>query len=217
MPVIAQLLGGSQVSVPKTHDQLMGLIAQRDELRNQLETMNDQRAQLADQVARQSSGVPGNLVGRLNALDKRIGETEANLVRADEYIAAAKAKGLDHQGVTTTAPEVKVNVPVDEMVPEFVFGTREPPWQERFAQTAAITVPLAAGTVILLGALLYWRISRSIRNQLSKLMAAQSGRLEELQRSIDTVAVEVERVSENQRFVTKLVGDKSPAPVVERR
>jgi hypothetical protein len=70
--------------------------------------------------------------------------------------------------------------------------------------------PIALATVVLLGATMYWWISRSVRNQLTKLVAMQSAKLEELQRSVDTVAVEVERVSENQRFVTKLVGDKQP-------
>jgi hypothetical protein len=79
------------------------------------------------------------------------------------------------------------------------------------------TVPITLASVLLLGAFLYWRVSRSMKQQFSQLIATQSGRLEELQRSIDTVAVEVERVSENQRFVTKMVGDKASPHAVERR
>ena len=67
---------------------------------------------------------------------------------------------------------------------------------------------MTVATVVLLGALLYWRISRSVKNQFSSLLAMQQSRLEEIQRSVDTVAVEIERVSENQRFVTKLVGER---------
>jgi hypothetical protein len=62
--------------------------------------------------------------------------------------------------------------------------------------------------VILIGAVMYWRISRTMKNQLNKLMGMQQTRLDELPCSVDTVAVEMERVSENQRLVTKLVGDR---------
>jgi hypothetical protein len=37
-------------------------------------------------------------------------------------------------------------------------------------------------------------------------MAAQ--RLEQLQQSVDTIAIEVERISESQRFVTKLLSEQ---------
>ena len=40
----------------------------------------------------------------------------------------------------------------------------------------------------------------------------QTGALIEMQRSLDSIAVEVERVSENQRYVTKLVGEKDKLP-----
>jgi len=36
-------------------------------------------------------------------------------------------------------------------------------------------------------------------------------RLEQLQQSVEAMAIEVERVSEGQRFVTKLMSDKRPA------
>ena len=34
-------------------------------------------------------------------------------------------------------------------------------------------------------------------------------RLEELQQAVDTIAIEVERISEGQRFVTKMLSDRS--------
>ncbi|PYO06599.1 MAG: hypothetical protein DMD30_12395, partial [Gemmatimonadetes bacterium] len=39
-------------------------------------------------------------------------------------------------------------------------------------------------------------------------------RLERLEASVDAIAVEIERVSEGQRFVTKLLSGAQPAPVL---
>lgn len=42
-------------------------------------------------------------------------------------------------------------------------------------------------------------------------------RLERLEQAVDTIALEVERISEGQRFLTKLLTDKSAAPVAVDR
>jgi len=39
-----------------------------------------------------------------------------------------------------------------------------------------------------------------------------SARLERMEQAIDSIAVEVERISEGQRFTTKLLTDRVPAP-----
>jgi hypothetical protein len=40
-----------------------------------------------------------------------------------------------------------------------------------------------------------------------------SARLERMEQAIDSIAVEVERISEGQRFTTKLLAERSGAPV----
>jgi len=39
-----------------------------------------------------------------------------------------------------------------------------------------------------------------------------SGRLERMEQALDTIAVEVERISEAQRFTTKLLAERNNAP-----
>ena len=39
-----------------------------------------------------------------------------------------------------------------------------------------------------------------------------TNRLERLDNAVDTISVEVERISENQRFTTKLLSERAPAP-----
>jgi hypothetical protein len=222
---LPQLLGGNQIAAPKNRAELEAISERRDELREQLQSLNDRRRELADQVARTGTDDPvvrAGPVARLKALDARIGLMEADIERSDRLITEAMAKGIANDRMPGM-PEVHVINPPPAMEappslpgPGFIW-TSEVPWQDRLGATLATTLPITLATVVLLGALLYWRVSRSVRNQLNKIQATQTGALLELQRSVDAIAVEVERVSENQRFVTRLVGEKPPAQVPERR
>ena len=46
---------------------------------------------------------------------------------------------------------------------------------------------------------------------------ALTDRLERMERAIDTIAVEIERVSEAQRFVTKVLAERKAPPAVPER
>jgi hypothetical protein len=206
VPPIAQ-----QISAPTTRSELKSLIARRDELQTQLQSLMDRRPQLASEVAAHYANSPVTEAPRqmLKALDADIKRVDASLRTANEYIEAAKATGLGSEEVGSSF-KIFTDVGVPTPPPPIVFS--EPPWQVRLGNLASTTLPITLAGVVLVGALLYWRISRSMKNQLTRIMSMQSGRLEELQRSIDTVAVEVERVSENQRFVTKLAAHEPAIP-----
>ena len=206
--MIPQLLGSTQVQAPKTASELAALIARRDELNSQLETLTEQRTDVARQIDNLggSAEMRAGPMARLRMLDDRIGRITAEVQTSDELIAAAKAKGLETEGA-----HIVVTPPSPPDVPSFIWTSgQDMPWRERILDSLETTGPIALVTVVLLGAAMYWWISRSVRGQLTKLVAMQSAKLEELQRSVDSVAVEVERVSENQRYVTKLVGGKTP-------
>jgi transposase len=48
----------------------------------------------------------------------------------------------------------------------------------------------------------------------SQIPSDVSGRLERMERAIDAIAVEVERISEGQRFTTKLLSERNNAPAL---
>jgi hypothetical protein len=210
----------SQIAVPKTAQELARLIERRDELRDQLEEANEQRAELAGNVSRIGPSEPAVRAGplaRLQAADERIVKLSRDLQLADDAILEAKSKGVTAQGENHT--EVYVGAPTPPGFPNPIifgpdFGTHQPTWRERALDSLQVTGPITLLSVLLVGAMIYWRLSRSMRNQINRLQATQTGALMQLQQSLDSVAVEIERVSENQRFVTKLVGEKQPA---ERR
>ena len=66
----------------------------------------------------------------------------------------------------------------------------------------------AAGFVII--GFVAWRYA--IRRLEQRLMGKGTRAVDvlKLQQSVDSIAVEVERISENQRYVTKLLGEKAP-------
>ena len=75
-----------------------------------------------------------------------------------------------------------------------------------------------SGTVIILTSLVIWW-SRKRQQAVLPPDSLQriEARLSEMQQSIDTVAVEVERISEAQRFTTKLLSEQGPGEAIHAR
>ena len=80
--------------------------------------------------------------------------------------------------------------------------------------------PLHAGVHVLLGVVgLYltwrlspWRIIDRTSHADADLPAAQVDRLSQLEQSVDAVALEVERIGESQRYMTKVLTEKDQPP-----
>jgi len=70
------------------------------------------------------------------------------------------------------------------------------------ASLSAITVALVRGV--------------SIKPKHGKVSDAQSLQLEQLQQSVDAIAVEVERIAEAQRFSAKLLADRAEPAAITR-
>jgi hypothetical protein len=71
---------------------------------------------------------------------------------------------------------------------------------------------IGQGVTFLLLLFLLWRgLRQRVSASFARLAPEDTHRLEQLQRSVDVMAVEVERISEGQRFVSKLLNDQSSA------
>jgi|SRR5215831_16835189 len=66
-----------------------------------------------------------------------------------------------------------------------------------------VLMPLAFGIV--------WRLVRGPRDTSQVNDPAANARLDRLEQSMDAIAIEIERISEGQRFVTKILTDR-PGP-----
>jgi hypothetical protein len=79
-----------------------------------------------------------------------------------------------------------------------------------FAQVMTVIVMSVAAFVgIGLGARVLWRMGS--RKQPRELPAADNDRMERLEAAVDAIAIEVERISESQRFSVSLLADRLPA------
>jgi hypothetical protein len=87
----------------------------------------------------------------------------------------------------------------NQMIPEVV----------TFAQVSAIIVGLV-GSLTWIGVLATRSIHRTTRQVLPPAEQVDE-RLERLQQSVDTLAVEVERIAEAQRFTAKLLAERTDA------
>ena len=90
--------------------------------------------------------------------------------------------------------------------------------------TAPSDLVAMLGTFTIMGVVLYPLMRALARRIESKsqapatLPAATDARLERMEQAIEAVAVEVERISEAQRFTTKLLADRTgPTPASEVR
>jgi hypothetical protein len=79
----------------------------------------------------------------------------------------------------------------------------------KFAQMAGIFITMCAAlAVIMLGFNVATRLVRRVSSQLPA-PRFDDQRLARLEQAVDAIAIEVERVSESQRFISKLLGERS--------
>jgi hypothetical protein len=119
-------------------------------------------------------------------LDARIVQIESEIDRTGQLIAQAPGRLL----ATSEAPNFQVG--------------GGPP-MDITAMFAIVTVFVLAPLAIALARNLWKRGSRPPAPVIDKETAE---RLRRLEQSIDSIAVEVERISEGQRFVTKLMSER---------
>jgi hypothetical protein len=140
---------------------------------------------------------------RIKTLDARTARIDDELNAIDDAINAALARGAVRgpsgfeqliQGMrgTPTAP------------PTFQF--------QRGSNDLLVKVMIGQGIGFLLLAFLLWRgLRRRVSGSFARLAPEDSNRIDQLQRSVDVMAVEVERISEGQRYVAKIMGEQSSA------
>lgn len=157
--------------------------AQRRELGHQLEQLESKRGELSRERQRQvTNGNPEAATGidsRIAEIDKRIADVDKQIAAADVQVARAAAI----PGAVQPDEPPQRNGPPDEV----------------FAIPIVFTI-FVLFPIALAYARRIWR--RSTPTEM-KMPAEWGDRMSRLEQNLDTIAVEVERVSEGQRFMTK--------------
>lgn len=185
------------MKAPQNRAELDALVAQRDVIQKQLRDMEARRTELAAR-----SGTNQQEINRrIQALDARIDATEAQLVEADRLIRNAVGNPAISGEQTSSAP---VAAPVG--------GVLVPPANPvDVGSLISRTLIVEGATLLLLGAIGWVFAVRRLERRFRTMFAANPSTTSQLQQSVDAIAIEVERISENQRFVTKLLNDRGLA------
>jgi hypothetical protein len=163
--------------------------AEREELGNQLERLEDKRRSLVGQLDEAGSAtVKSGLETRIGDLDKRIADMEKQISTADANVA--KSAAVPGAVPVTPPPPFRSDPPAAPFVLSGLF----------------IVVCLLPLSVALARRL--WRRGTAAVVAFPQELA---DRLNRLDQSVDSIAVEVERIGEGQRFVTRLLSDNGRA------
>jgi hypothetical protein len=197
----------------QTRAELDALARSREELTNQLERVTEQRGELAQQrlnaEARAEHASNPALDRRLireyeqqiASLGDRSAQLQQQIAQADEAIANAVARGV--------GGETRVDQPVTSVISipgGGDFSGREALLRQRYE---SMMVAEAAGLIlacVVVGRLLWRRAQRRTAALFASATDVNSMRV-----AIDAIAVEVERISENQRYATKLLQERAEA------
>ena len=185
------------LTVPRTSEEVQGLLSRRDELSSQLSSVTSRRNSLSEQVRSAPDGASRTgLEARIRLLDQRILQLETDIAGVGQQLAAA---------------------PGDLVA----FMENRPPsggGGDDFGEGLAGGV---FGTVFFFGlvyAVQRWRRRKhpKVAGAPANLLTDSAQRLERVEHAIEAIALEVERVGEGQRFVTKLLAESPERQHVER-
>lgn len=182
------------IGIPTTRAELAAIRARRSELSSQLISASNRREELSAQLRTATS--PADRAGieqRIAVLDQRIVQLESDIASTGRLLTGAPA------GVLVSSRE-------QELFGGFASG-------EVLAFAIVLTIfvlaPLAVGA-----ARMMWK--RAAANPVRHMVPPETaGRLERIEQAVEAIAVEVERVSEGQRFVTRLMSEAKIAPAGE--
>lgn len=174
------------IQIPKTQREVDALVSRRNELSDQISSVSRRRSSLVSEIRTAPDGVGrSGLEDRVRLLDQRILQLERDLGTTGEQLAAAPGDLVSFSERTSNQ-----SPPADDFESGLATG--------------------GVSTLMVLGAVYAWRRFRRKRNRTEprpQLASDSNDRLERLEHGVDAIAIEVERISEGQRFVTKLLSE----------
>ena len=213
--MMQQLTEQQQLQRRQISAQLDGLSGQRTELRSQLKELNRRRNELDEQrhVATQDAR-PG-IEARITEIDARTARIDRQILTLDDQIAAATARYAAVSsgqgtgvGVGQGAQGTQVIRIPEISIPPMDFGGRS---RRNEMRDVAGFMAVEAVALGLLG-VFAWRMGmRSMREHFERMFQSQTQQLNQMQNAVDVIGLEVERISEGQRYVTKVISDGSSA------
>jgi hypothetical protein len=173
--------------MPLTESQRDALLEARSEISNQLTSATGRRDAIASELRKATGADRAGLEKRITQLDDRILQLEGDLAQVGRVLSSAPAEGAENIFFAGTATPP----PLGGLAPDQV------------TMLGVVFMLFVLAPMALAAARLMWR--RAIHPRQAPPPAESTHRLERVEQAIDAVAVEVERISEGQRFVTRLL------------
>ena len=180
-------------ALPRTAQEVRAERIRLSDLKEQLQDAASRRRTVSDQLRTADPAARPGLEARMGELDSRILQIEKAITVTSAGLRSAPSEALAAAGAGSVDPSAVVNKVVGDLVPII----------------AILSVFVFAPMTIAFSRFIWRRASATPRAP--AVDHATQQRLEQLQQAVDTIAIEVERISEGQRFVTRLLSDERPA------
>lgn len=183
-------VGGSSLAGPA--DIFRALKAQREELGDQLSMLNNRRENLAEELED-----PMTRGASRTGLEQRITETDARISALDKQIAEADAqvaRAASIPGATVRPPEPPRRGPPEEVWPLSAL----------FIIVAILPMSIAFSRRI-------WRRGAAAGATAMHVPRELLERFSRLEQTVEATSLEVERIGEGQRFVTRVLTESNTA------
>jgi len=174
--------------VVRSREELEAIRRVREELSNQLISARDRRTDLAKQYENASGANRTGLEAQLRVLDDRIVQLETDIMTTGRAVTDPRAGTFATQTAPPRGPFPRID--------------RGPAMALSMAAILFVLAPMA-----LAAARLMWR--RASRPAVAPGWTDSSARFDRLEQSIDAIAIEIERVSEAQRFMTRIMTERA--------
>jgi hypothetical protein len=161
-----------------------------NDLREELQDAASRRNSIAERLPRADEGARQGMLDRLRVLDDRIVSLEREITVTGQQLTNAPHSALVAARGQSPDPAQIAQQITGDIVPI----------------VAIVTVFFLAPIAFAISRLIWKRATAPSRPAVTDQATQQ--RLEQIQQSVDTIAIEVERISEGQRFVTKLLNER---------
>lgn len=175
------------LAVPTSRREVQALRQERSELSDQIQSASNRRHELSEELKSAPAGPSRTgLEQRIAVLDKRMVQLESDIAATGQQMSAAPLGVLGSTEAPNGPPDIPDNVAA--MGGAFI---------------ALILFPLT----FVLARNLWKRGSRKAAAPAAQLSGEATQRLERLEQGMEAIAIEIERVAEGQRFVTRILSE----------
>ena len=190
---VVQDAGARYYLPPRNRAEYDAIVRARSQMSDQLISARDRRTELAKQYENASGANRTGLEAQLRVLDDRIVQLETDIMMSGRAITDPRAVAAVAQVPPSRGPFSRGAFPGFDRGPALALS---------MAAILFVLAPMALAVSRLL-----WR--RASRPAVAPGWTDNSARFDRLEQAVDAIAIEIERVSEAQRFMTRIMTERA--------